>query len=638
MEYSYLENVELEEALKIYIETIKSMGIALEVEEILVKDCIGRVASEAVYANISSPHYNACAMDGIALIAKNTFGATETTPVVLKEGIDFEMVDTGDPLPDRFDAVVMIEDVIRLGDELIKLLSAATPWQHVRQIGEDLCASEMIIPSNTRIEPAAIGAILAGGVLKIKVWKKPVVGIIPTGDEIVSPTDCPSKGEIIEFNTSIFSAMLKEWGAVSKIYSIVPDKFDLIKSTVEKAAVECDMVILNAGSSAGREDFSSKAIGESGKVITHGIAIRPGKPTILGVVNNRPVIGIPGYPVSGIIVMEKLFKLILESLMHVGLPSRINTKAVLSRKIVSSLKYKEFIRVKLGNVDEKLIATPLNRGAGVVTSFVKADGILEIPINSEGYEAGQEIEVELLKNQDEIKNTLLLIGSHDPLVDIVSDLIRRNFPDKYVSSAHVGSMGGIMSIKRGEAHMAGIHLLDEETGEYNASFIRRYLGNEKIFLIKCVRRLQGLMTAPNNPKKINGLEDITKEGLKYVNRQKGSGTRILLDYLLKKSNISTNDIYGYEREEFTHMSVAALVAAESADVGMGIYSAAKVYGLNFIPVCEEQYDFIMPARFAELEIVKNFIKILKSEEFKIELDRMGGYKLENPGEMREVII
>lgn len=627
MEYSYLENVELEEALKVYTDTIKSMGIALDTEEIPVKDCLGRVTSEAVYANISSPHYNACAMDGIALLAKNTFGATDTTPVVLKEDIDFEMVDTGDPLPDRFDAVVMIEDVIRLGDGMVKLLSAAAPWQNVRQIGEDLCASEMIIPSNTRIEPAAIGAMLAGGVLTIKAWKRPVVGLIPTGDEIVSPTDCPGKGEIIEFNSSIFSAMIKDWGAVSKIYGIVPDKFDLIKSAVEKAASECDMVILNAGSSAGREDFSSKSIGETGKVITHGIAIRPGKPTILGVVNNRPVIGVPGYPVSGIIVMEKLFKPVLESLMNVGLPARIKTKAVLSRKIVSSLKYKEFVRMKLGNVDGKLIATPLNRGAGVVTSFAKADGILEIPINSEGYETGQEIEVELLKNRDEIKNTLVLIGSHDPLIDTVSDLMRRNFPDKYVSSAHVGSMGGIMAIKRGEAHMAGIHLLDEETGEYNESFIRRYLGNEKILLIKCVKRLQGLMTAPDNPKNINALEDITRDGLKYVNRQKGSGTRILLDYLLRKNNIFTNDIYGYEREEFTHMSVAALVASGSADAGMGVYSAAKVYGLNFIPVCEEQYDFLMPARFAELEVVKNFIEILKSEEFKIELDRMGGYKV-----------
>lgn len=606
---------------------MRSMGITIETEEVHVRDCLGRITSEAVLANISSPHYNACAMDGIAVHAKSTFGATDTTPVVLEAGVDFVRVDTGDPLPERFDAVVMIEDVIWLDDGKVKLIGAAAPWQHVRQIGEDLCASEMILPSNTRIEPAAIGAMLAGGVLKIRVWKKPVVGLIPTGDEIVSPTGCPKEGEIIEFNTSIFSAMLKNWGAVSKTYEIVPDKFDLIKGAVEKAAAECDLVILNAGSSAGREDFSAKAIGEAGRLLTHGIAIRPGKPTILGIVNSRPVIGVPGYPVSGIIVMEKVVKQVLESLLYVTQPERIKAKAFLSRKLVSTLKYKEFVRMKLGNVDGRLIATPLNRGAGVVTSFVKADGLFEIPMNSEGYEAGQEIEVELLKSPDEINNTLTVIGSHDPLIDVISDLMRKKYSGKYVSSAHVGSMGGIMAIKRGEAHIAGIHLLDEETGEYNKAYIDRYLGNENVKLVQCVKRIQGLMIAPGNPKSILSLEDISRDGIRYVNRQKGSGTRILLDHLLKRANIPISTIYGYEREEFTHMSVAALVASESADVGMGIYSAAKAYKLDFISVCEEEYDFIIPAGFAEMETVKQFIDILGSAEFKLELERMGGYIL-----------
>ncbi|MCX7708344.1 MAG: molybdopterin biosynthesis protein [Clostridia bacterium] len=632
MGYSYLENVELEEALRVYADMLQSMGIGIEAEEIKVQDSFGRITSEAVFANISSPHYNASAMDGIALLAKKTYGATETTPVILEEGVDFERVDTGDPLPERFDAVVMIEDVISLERGRVKLISAAAPWQHVRQIGEDICASEMILPSNTKIEAAAIGAMLAGGVLKIKVWKRPLVGLIPTGDEIVSPTDCPREGEIIEFNTSIFSAMLKDWGAAAKVYEIVPDRFPLIKEAVIKAAEECDLVILNAGSSAGREDYSAKAIGEAGKGITHGIAIRPGKPTILGVVNNRPVIGVPGYPVSGIVVMEKIFKKVLESLNYGKLPERKKTKAVLSRKIISSLKYKEFVRMKLGQVDGRFIATPLNRGAGVVTSFVKADGLLEIPMNSEGYEAGQELEIELLKPESEIENTLMVIGSHDPLIDVISDLMRRKYPEEFLSSAHVGSMGGIMAVKRGETHLAGIHLLDEETGQYNASYVKRYLGNDKVLLLKGVKRIQGLMTAAGNPKGIKELGDIAKNGLSYVNRQKGSGTRILLDYLLKKQGISASDLYGYEREEFTHMSVAALVASGSADAGMGIYSAAKAYGLGFIPVCEEAYDFILPERFAELEIVKRFIILLRSEEFRIELERLGGYKLESPGE------
>lgn len=634
MSYEYLDNIELEDALKHYREVIETLEGTIGTEEIAVKDSFGRITSEAVLANISSPHYNASAMDGIAIFAKSTFGATDTTPVMLTEGTDYQVVDTGDPLPDRFDAVVMVEDVIQLGEGKVQLLSAASPWQNVRQIGEDICASETIIPSNIRIEPAAIGAMLAGGVLTVKVWKKPVVGLIPTGDEIVSPVSNPQRGEIIEFNSSIFSAMLQEWGAVPKVYDIIPDKFDLIKGAVEKAAEECDLVILNAGSSAGREDFSTRAIREIGSVITHGIAIKPGKPAILGVVNERPVIGVPGYPVSGIIVMDKIVKHILESLMHIRFQDNIKTKAVLSKKIVSSLKYKEFVRMKLGKVDGKLIATSLNRGAGVVTSFVKADAIMEIPLNCEGYEAGQEVEVGLLKKEDDINNTLVIIGSHDPLIDLVSDIMNRNYRGRFISSAHVGSMGGIMAIKRGETHLAAIHLLDEETGGYNQSYINKYLGEEEICVISCVKRVQGLMIAADNPKMVNGLGDLTREGIRYVNRQKGSGTRILLDYLLKLNHIPAKDIYGYDREEFTHMSVAALVASGSADAGMGIYSAARIYGLDFIPVCQEEYDFIMPARFAELENVQNFIHILKSEEFKVKLEQIGGYIVEEPGKIQ----
>ncbi|UWG95580.1 molybdopterin biosynthesis protein [Dehalobacter sp. DCM] len=631
MSYEYLNNMELNEALQRYLEVIASLNKNQETEEIAVKDSFGRITSEAVYANISSPHYNASAMDGIALLAKSTFGATDTTPVILTEGIDYQVVDTGDPIPDPYDAVVMVEEVIQLGNGQAQLLSAASPWQNIRQIGEDICASEMIIPSNIRIEPAAIGAMLAGGVMKVKVWKKPVVGLIPTGDEIVSPISNPKSGEIIEFNSSIFSAMLQQWGAVPKVYDIVPDKFDLIKSAVKKAADECDLVILNAGSSAGREDFSTQVIREMGSVIIHGIAIKPGKPAILGVVNERPVIGVPGYPVSGMIVMEKFVKRLLEILLHSGLRDNVQTKAILSKKVVSSLKYQEFVRMKLGNVDGKLIATALNRGAGVVTSLVKADAILEIPLNCEGYEAGQEVVVELLKQERDINRTLVIIGSHDPLIDVASDLMNKHSRGRYISSAHVGSMGGIMAIKRGEAHLAAIHLLDEETGGYNLSYIKKYLGEEKISLISCVKRVQGLMIAQGNPKMINGLEDLTREGIRYVNRQKGSGTRILLDYLLKLNHLSFKDIYGYDREEYTHMSVAALVASGSADAGMGIYSAARIYGLDFIPVCQEQYDFIMPARTMESENVQAFLNILKSNEFFSRLEQIGGYIVEAPG-------
>lgn len=638
MSYQYLENIQLNKAIELYLKEIGQCGPELVSESIRVQDSLGRVTSEVVYARISSPHYNACAMDGIAVCARDTFGATETTPVTLTEGENFVRIDTGDLMPEGYDAVVMIEDVVEAGNGSIKLYSACTPWQHVRQIGEDICASEMIAASNTRIEPAVIGAFLAGGVLEVKVWKKPVVGIIPTGDEIVSPTAKPQEGEIIEFNSSVFSAMLVEWGAQPRVYDIVPDNHNRISQAVKTAVNECDMVLLNAGSSAGREDYSAGVISGLGSVLVHGIAIRPGKPTILGIIERKPVIGVPGYPVSGIIVMEEIVKKVLALYTKIDYPARESVKASISMKAVSSLKYEEFVRVKLAHVDNRLVATPLNRGAGVVTSFMKADGIMRIPHNSEGYESGQEVEVCLTRQMGEIRNTVVVIGSHDPLIDVVSDMIKRKSGRVCLSSVHVGSINGIMAVKRNKAHIAGIHLLDETTGEYNTSYIRKYFKNEKIVLIKCAKRIQGLMVSPGNPKNISCLKDLSKAGVRYVNRQKGAGTRILLDYMLKKDNINPTDIYGYEREEFTHNAVGTLIASGSADTGLGIYTVAKIYGLDFIPVCEEQYDFVIPERFLNLNSVKSFIEILKSVEFKTVLEEMGGYTLENPGEINRIPI
>jgi putative molybdopterin biosynthesis protein len=631
MNYSYLENKELDEALEYYKEKLRGRESSLEVETLDVPSALDRITSGAVYARISSPHYNASAMDGIAVNAHDTFGATDTTPIVLKKGVGYEVVDTGDPLPEGRDAVIMVEDVIDIDEDTVRIISAAAPWQHIRQVGEDLCQDEMVVPSNTRIEPSTMGAMLAGGISQVEVWKLPRVGIIPTGDEIVAPKADPLPGEILEFNSTIFSAMVRRWGGIPVTYPIVPDRYEQIKGTLEKAVSECDIVILNAGSSAGRDDYSSMAIGELGEVHVHGIAIKPGKPTILGTVHGKPVIGVPGYPVSGIIVLEKIVKEILETVIKSPLRTYPKIRAVLSRRLMSTLKYEEYVRMKLGRVGGKLIATPLNRGAGVVSSFVKADALFTVPMNTEGIEAGEEIELELLKTEKEIENTLVVTGSHDPLIDVAFDLMRRRYPERYVSSSHVGSMGGIMAIKRGEAHVAGIHLLDEGTGEYNKAYIDKYLKGQDIVRIRGVRRSQGLMIAKGNPLGIEGVEDLARDGLRYVNRQKGSGTRILLDYLLKKAGMDKDRIYGYDREELTHMSVAIQVATGSADCGMGIYSAAKIYGLDFIPICDEEYDFIAPAEYIDSKLVRDFLGIIGSEEFRDKLVELGGYSTEGCG-------
>jgi len=632
MGFEYLTNVSLAKAKEDYVNLMVRNGFGHQAEKIPVCEACGRVTAKAVYASICAPHYAASAMDGVAVMAKDTFGATETTPITLTAA-QYTELDTGDPIPEGCDAVIMVEDIVKNEDGSITIHGAAAPWQHIRQIGEDICAGEMILPSYTQVSPSAIGAMIAGGVLEVEVIRKPLVGIIPTGDEIIPPCADPKPGDILEFNGAIFSAMVRQWGAEAKIYPIVPDEFDAIKEMVAMAAEECDMVLLNAGSSAGREDYSAKVIRQLGEVLYHGIAMKPGKPAILGCMGSTPILGVPGYPVSGIIVIEQLLKPLVDHWLKVPAAPQQYAKAILTRPVVSGLKYQEFIRVRMGYVGEKLMASPLNRGSGVVSSFMKADGILEVPQGLEGYEAGSEVTVRLLSPVQKLENTVVVIGSHDPLLDELGDMLHVADSELYMSSSHVGSMGGIMAIRRGEAHAAGCHLLDTATGVYNRSFIKKYFPKGGVKLVRCVGRQQGMMVAKDNPLNIQKFSDIAREGIRYVNRQKGSGTRILTDYLCKQENLDATAIYGYEREELTHTSVAAQIASGSADVGMGIYSAAKLYDLDFIPICIEEYDLLIPDHAWETPQVQQMIKTLKSESFQNKILSLGGYTMDEPGEI-----
>ncbi|MEL7646178.1 MAG: molybdopterin biosynthesis protein [Anaerolineaceae bacterium] len=635
MAFEYLTNIPLEEARETYLNALRQAGLRYKTETIPASSALGRVTANAVYARISSPHYNACAMDGIALDAKRTFGASETTPARL-DADAFVWVNTGDPLPEGCDAVVMVEDVVQDGDG-VTLFSAALPWQHVRQIGEDISAGDMIVPSFSVLSPAALGALLESGVLNVEVVARPVAGIIPTGNELVAPTEAPQAGSIIESNSTVFAGMLETWGCVPKIYPGVGDDPALIEAALRRALAECDLVVLNAGSSAGRKDFSTDAMRQVGEVVLHGVAIKPGKPAILAHARPSggsvvPVLGLPGYPVSGILVMEELFKPVVESLTCRPSQKPEFIQASISRRLTSSLKYLEFVRTRLGNVNGNIVAVPLSRGAGVVSSFVKADGIIHIPQNTEGYEAGELVNVQLTRSRAEIDRTLVITGSHDPLLDEVADILKRQDRDSSVASSHVGSMGGITAVKRGEAHLGGIHLLDEASGSYNIPYLRKYFPQGGVVLVECVQRTQGLMVPKGNPLNIREFADIA--GKRYVNRQKGSGTRILCDFLARENKLDVDSVRGYEREEYTHTAVAAAIAAGTADAGLGILAAARIYDLDFVPVCEEQYDLLVAESAFHLDMVRRLLEVLRGEEFARRLKALGGYSLHHPGEIR----
>lgn len=623
----YLNTTPVDEALKIYREAL-SKDLKIKVERIPVVDALNRVTKEAVYAKYCSPLFNASAMDGIAVIAERTYGATEVNPVELSEGKDYVVVDTGDPVRHPFNAVIMAEDLMETESGKVRILSSVSPWKDIRPIGEDIVAGEMILPSRHKIRPIDIAVLLSAGILELEVIKRAEVAIFPTGTEIIEPTETPTDGSIIESNSRMFENMVTVEGGIAHRFPPIEDDYEKIKGKIQEAVKRYDMVIVNAGSSAGRDDYTVEILREIGEVLVHGVAIKPGKPVILAIVEGKPVIGLPGYPVSAYIGFENFVTPVLAMLNQSSETTRKTIDAVISKRMVSSLKHKEYVRVKVGLVEGKVVASPLARGAGAAMSLVRADGFCIIEQNSEGVEAGETVQVELYKDKDEVSNTLVLIGSHDLILDVMADMMPNLYGNLYVSSTHVGSMGGLMALKRKEAHMAPIHLLDEATGEYNASYLRKMF-NEPMAIIKGVQRVQGLMVKKGNPLGIRSMEDLKK--VRYVNRQRGAGTRILFDYMLKTSGISPEEINGYDREATTHMALAALVQSDSADTGLGILSAASAMGLDFVEIGVEDYDFAIPQKYLDLPLVQAFIAILKSDAWKDRLRELGGYNCEQSG-------
>jgi putative molybdopterin biosynthesis protein len=607
-------------------------------ETIPVPDAVGRVLAEPVHARLSAPHFHAAAMDGIAVKASHTFGASEAQPKKLTTGKDAYWVNTGHVLPDNTDAVIMIEHIHVIDKSTLEIDSPAFPWQHIRKIGEDIVATELLFPQNHLITPYCLGALLSGGVFSVTVKRKPKILIIPTGSELVDWQQLDDKslqpGKILDSNSYVLGSLAAASGAVVVRHEPLMDDLETLTQNIRNAAhSDVDIILTVGGSSAGSEDYSKDVIETLGDILVHGVTIMPGKPVIIGNINHKPVFGIPGYPVSAIIAFEQFVQPLIDQFL--GQPEKIRPTVSVepTRKIASKLGLEEFIRVKLGLVDNRIVATPLPRGAGCITSITEADGIIRVPSHVEGIKDSDDVSAELLRPISAIQNTLVAVGSHDNTLDVLADQLKVEKSNLTLSSSHVGSMGGLMAVKKGVCHMAGSHLLDTEDGSYNISYLKKYLPEMDLRLVNLVFRDQGFIVSKGNPKNINGIEDLCREDIRFINRQGGSGTRILLDYRLEQSRIDAGMLNGYEIEEFTHMSVAVAVLSGTVDVGLGIYAAAKALDLNFIPLVTEQYDLVIPAAYMEMKQMQILLDIINSGMFKKRVEALGGYSTEKTGSM-----
>lgn len=643
----YLQKKPLGEALSVFLSATQPPH---RIEKVAVEEALQRTTAEPIFALLSAPHYHGAAMDGIAVRAEETFGASEFSAVTLtsaKTTADktkkkqangarpiFQYVDTGHPLPSWANAVIMIERVYKKSDTEVEIRDASTPWQHVRLVGEDIVATEPLLPRGHKLRPYDLGALLAAGHTTIPVVAKPTVGIIPTGSELIEPGAPAKPGRIIEFNSRVAGAFIEEWGGKPRRQARVEDELPKIIQALKKSVQDNDISVIIAGSSAGEHDFTVRALASLGEILVHGIDVMPGKPAILAVINGKPVIGLPGYPVSAVVICQQILRPLIAHFLGRPAEEPPKVRAILPRKVPSRLGLEEFVRVSLGQVGDRLIANPLGRGAGVITTMVKADGVLRIPPLDEGLNAGQEVSIELLRPAEEIAQTILFTGSNDLTIGVLDDQLRGQFPGLRISASSIGSLGGLIALKRGEAHMIGTHLLDPASGSYNVPDLKKHQLLSKVVVMNLVIREQGLIVPKGNPKKITGIKDLARQGVSFVNRQPGAGTRILLDYKLSKLNIKPDKIQGYEHEEVTHMAVAVAVASGLADAGLGVKSAAKALGLDFVPVEREDYDLVFLKDFFHSEMGQHLVAVINSDAYKNAVEQLDGYDTSKTGTIK----
>ncbi len=580
------------------------LGMLKDVEEVDLFNAVGRTLAEDIISNIDVPPYDRAKMDGYAVKAEDTYEAEEDNPVELKiigsiragELKDLKInsgecveIATGAVIPKGANAVVMVEYTEKENGK-VKIYKAVPPMENIQFAGSDIMAGELILRKNTPLTPRDIGVLSAIGRKKIKVYKKLKFGIISTGNELATPEEKLKFGQIYDINSYTLASYIKTLGYDFEFFGIARDDKEDLKEKIRKA-LKCDIILLSGGTSAGVGDLTETAIKElGGEILVHGIKIKPGKPTIIGRIGQKLIVGLPGYPTSCLTIFDVLF----------GNEKNI-IKAKFPQRYISARGRTEYLPVILVKHEDGFSAYPITKGSGAITSLSEADGYIIIDENKEILE-DEEVNVHVF---GDVKIGLNIIGSHCVGVDII---IKEG--GLFAKTINVGSLGGLISIKRGEADIAGTHLLDEKTGTYNIPFLEKYKVKNAV-LIRGYIREQGFIFRKELGFKT--VEDILENiyNLEFINRNRGSGTRILFDKFLKDYKLSPNKIKGYEIEAKTHSAVATAIVMKKADIGLGIKTVADQYGLGFIPLADEYYDFLIRKDRFNDEDVQTFIKTLK---------------------------
>jgi len=626
------------------------------VEKVPIHLAAGRVLARDVYAITDVPPFDRATMDGYAVRAEDTFTAEEDSPVILKvvgvieagkkPEIEIDRgeaaeIATGAMMPKGANAVVMVEYTRRRGDR-IEVLKPVSPGENVMYAGSDVMAGELLVREGSRLTHREIGVMAACGIGEVEVYRKPRVAIISTGNELIRPGEKLMEGKIYDVNSYSLAAAVEENGGEAILMGIARDDEAEMRRMIDKALREADIVLTSGSTSAGAGDVMYRILDEfEPGVLVHGIAIKPGKPAIIAVSDSKPVFGLPGYPTSAMTVFEVMVAPIIREMAGLAEDEMVKLRANLAMKVFSAEGRREYLPVNVVEGAEGYSAYPVSGSySGAVTAFAFTDGFVEIPENVVMLEEGDEVEVRLFSHLRPAD--LMIIGSHCIGVDILLSILREKKPcmSKVIN---VGSTGGILAVKRGEADIAGTHLLDE-SGIYNEPIVRKY-GVRDVLLVKGYLREQGLIVARGNPKKIRGFEDLLRKDVTFINRNKGSGTRILTDMYLKEIAVRkglsfqdiTASIRGYTVEAKTHTSVAVAVASGKADAGVGIKSVAVNYGLDFIPLRSEEYDFLIRKDRMEKEAVRDFLECLSSEEFARRIQKVEGLKVyKRTGEIIEI--